>query len=313
MSLFGDYDILVVLLLCLILVVTSRLWNCDQRNECGIVIVSCRMRHYGCDILATVTTLRLWHCGCGTVVVTLWLWHFDCDTIVVTLSLWHCDCDLECGNVVATLWVWHYCDMIIDILTWLSGALLIYLTLLWLWKCICCDNRVVTSGLKHCHGNTHTVLHTFFVKICFPFFFAYLVVTILMGFVSRYAQGVIRMRKRVTLMVVTVTVLFRICWVSDIFAHSIDYYTSHSTSKEAYLTIHTLILLNTAVNPFVYALISQNFRQKMKRMLYCRYPGSTGSWSPTTSIPRSRRKSSQLGKNKKGKGTLSHNKTVPRS
>ena len=153
----------------------------------------------------------------------------------------------------------------------------------------------------------------FLLKFAFIFFFAYLVVTILMGFVSRYAQGVIRMRKRVTLMVVTVTVLFGICWVSDIFAHSIDYYTSHSTSKEAYLTIHTLILLNTAVNPFVYALISQNFRQKMKRMIYCRCPGSTGSWSPTTSIPRSRRKSSQLGKNKKGKGTLSHNKTVPRS
>lgn len=106
-------------------------------------------------------------------------------------------------------------------------------------------------------------------------------------------RGVIRMRKRVTLMVVTVTVIFGICWVSDVIAHSIDYYSPHGTSKEAYLTIHTLILLNTAVNPFVYALISQNFRQKMKRMIYCRYPGSTGSWSPTAIIPTSRRKSSE--------------------
>ena len=135
-----------------------------------------------------------------------------------------------------------------------------------------------------------------------------LLVTILIGFVSRYTQGVIRMRKRVTLMVVTVTVIFGICWVSDVIAHSIDYYSPHSTSKEAYLTIHTLILLNTAVNPFVYALISQNFRQKMKRMIYCRYPGSTGSWSPTAIIPTSRRKSSERGKNK-ATGSLSHNET----
>lgn len=106
-------------------------------------------------------------------------------------------------------------------------------------------------------------------------------------------RGVIRMRKRATLMVVTVTVLFGICWVSDITAHSIDYYTSHRISTETYLTIHTLILLNTAVNPFVYTLISHNFREKMKGMIYCRYPGSTDSWSPTTRIPPSRRKSSE--------------------
>ena len=114
-----------------------------------------------------------------------------------------------------------------------------------------------------------------------------------------------RMRKRVTLMVVAVTVMFGICWVSDVIAHSIDYYTSHSTSRVAYLIIHTLILLNTAVNPFVYALISHNFREKMKRMIYCRYPGSTDSWSPTTRIPKSKRTSSERGKNKV-KLTISH-------
>ena len=87
-----------------------------------------------------------------------------------------------------------------------------------------------------------------------------------------------------------------------------NYYTSHSTSKEAYQTIDTLILLNTAVNPFVYATISQNLRQKMKRMICCRCPGFTGSWSPNTRIPTSRGKSSKRGKNEV-KGTLSHNET----
>ena len=107
---------------------------------------------------------------------------------------------------------------------------------------------------------------------------------------------------------VTVTVLFVICWVSDITAHSIDNYTSRRIKNATYFTIHTLILLNTAVNPFVYALISHNFREKMKGMIYCRCPGSTDSWSPTTRIPTSKRKYSESAKNKV-KLNILHNKT----
>lgn len=81
-------------------------------------------------------------------------------------------------------------------------------------------------------------------------------------------------------MAATVTVMFGVCWVSDIIAHSVDYYTSLSTSKDTYSVIHTLILLNTAVNPFVYALINKTFREKLKGMLYFRCASSTGSFSP---------------------------------
>ena len=98
--------------------------------------------------------------------------------------------------------------------------------------------------------------------------------------VSHYMQGVIRVRKRVTLMAATVTVMFGVCWVSDIIAHSVDYYTSLSTSKDRNSVIHTLILLNSAVNPFVYALINKTFRDKLKGMLYCSCAPSTGSFSP---------------------------------
>jgi len=89
-----------------------------------------------------------------------------------------------------------------------------------------------------------------------------------------------RVRKRVTLMAVTVTVMFGVCWVSDIIAHTVDYYTSLDTSKETYAVIHTLILLNTAVNPFVYALINRTFREKLKEMLCCSCTISSGSFSP---------------------------------
>ena len=49
-------DCLSSLLLCLLVVVTSRLWNCDQQYECDIVTVTFQMRPYGCDILAPMTT-----------------------------------------------------------------------------------------------------------------------------------------------------------------------------------------------------------------------------------------------------------------
>ena len=107
----------------------------------------------------------------------------------------------------------------------------------------------------------------------------------LTGFVSSYTQGVIRVRKRVTLMVVTVTVMFGLCWVSDIIAHSVDYYTSLSTSKETYSVVHTLMLINTAVNPFVYALINKIFREKIKEMIWCSCTISKGSFSPPTVAP----------------------------
>ena len=107
----------------------------------------------------------------------------------------------------------------------------------------------------------------------------------LTGFVSSYTQGVIRVRKRVTLMVVTVTVMFGVCWVSDIIAHSVDYYTSLSTSKETYSVVHTLMLINTAVNPFVYALINRIFREKIKEMIWCNCAISKGSFSPPAVAP----------------------------
>ena len=106
------------------------------------------------------------------------------------------------------------------------------------------------------------------------------VVTILIRFASLYTQGVLRVRKRVTLMVITVTAMFGICWVSDVIAHGIDYYTSYHISEATYSVIHTMILLNSAVNPFVYALMNKTFREKMHGMMCCSCTGFTGSVSP---------------------------------
>ena len=88
-------------------------------------------------------------------------------------------------------------------------------------------------------------------------------------YVSPYTQGVLRVRKRVTLMGITVTAIFGICWAPDIIAHNLDLFTSVTISELAYVVIHMLLLFNSAVNPFVYALVNKNVREKLKGMICC--------------------------------------------
>ncbi|KAL9951082.1 hypothetical protein ACROYT_G043678 [Oculina patagonica] len=83
-------------------------------------------------------------------------------------------------------------------------------------------------------------------------------------------RGVVKVRKRVTLMVITVTTLFGICWLTDAVAHVVEDSTSYTAiDKVVFTVIHTMVLFNSAANPFVYALINLNFRKKMKEIIFC--------------------------------------------
>lgn len=65
-------------------------------------------------------------------------------------------------------------------------------------------------------------------------------------------------------MVVTVTAIFGICWLTDMIVHTADASLSYSVDKDIYIVSHTMILFGSAANPFVYALLNQNFREKIK-------------------------------------------------
>ena len=97
----------------------------------------------------------------------------------------------------------------------------------------------------------------------------------LVSFASPYTQGVMRVRKRVTLMVVTVTAIFGICWGAESVFYTFRSFVSYAASPVVLAIIRTMVLFNSAVNPFVYALLNQQFSEKMKRMIFC-----TGSSAP---------------------------------
>ena len=84
-----------------------------------------------------------------------------------------------------------------------------------------------------------------------------------------YWQGVLRVRRRVTLMVLTVSAIFGICWGIDTILHLLEEIGSYKLSPYAIPIAHTMIMFNSTVNPFAYALINQRFREKMKGMIYC--------------------------------------------
>jgi len=94
---------------------------------------------------------------------------------------------------------------------------------------------------------------------------------------SLHMQGVLRVRKRVTLMGETVTAMFGICWAPDVIVHNVSSYSAISIREDAYAVIRTLILFSAAVNPFVNALVNKNVREKLKEMLSCSSTSSTVS------------------------------------
>ena len=89
----------------------------------------------------------------------------------------------------------------------------------------------------------------------FLFFFVFLI------------QGVNRVRKRVTLMVVIVTVDFGICYGFMSVIYVLRKFASYNIGPVLVSVSFVMVLCNSAVKPFVYALLNRQFREKIKEML----------------------------------------------
>ena len=82
-------------------------------------------------------------------------------------------------------------------------------------------------------------------------------------------QGVLKVRKRVTLMVITVSIIFGVTWLADTFNFVLHYYKP-SFNKLTFAATSIFVLFNSAINPILYALINQRYKEKMKGILRCK-------------------------------------------
>ena len=79
----------------------------------------------------------------------------------------------------------------------------------------------------------------------------------------------LKLRKRVTLTVVIISAIFGVSWGTHSILHVLNDIGSYKLSPVAIPISHVMIMFNSAVNPFAYALINQRFRNKMKEMFCC--------------------------------------------
>ena len=89
-------------------------------------------------------------------------------------------------------------------------------------------------------------------------------------FVVFFFQGVLRVRKRATLSVITVSAIFGVCWITGLFVYVLSYYDIYMFGPPSYAISDTMFMLNSAINPFVYSLLNERFREKLKGMICCK-------------------------------------------
>lgn len=94
-------------------------------------------------------------------------------------------------------------------------------------------------------------------------------------------QGAMKLRKRVTLMVLTVTVIFGVSWGTSSAMYLLTYFTTLNLTTGFNIS-RLMVYFNSAINPIVYALVNQRFREKIKIMTSSCRCGSSVNRSLTT-------------------------------
>lgn len=85
-------------------------------------------------------------------------------------------------------------------------------------------------------------------------------------------QARIRSRLKVTKMVAVVSIMYTVCWLPNVVLYMLSQYKPelYAYGSVPYVTSVVLVGVNSAMNPFIYALHSTNFRQHIRGALCCK-------------------------------------------
>ncbi|XP_022806947.1 pyroglutamylated RFamide peptide receptor-like [Stylophora pistillata] len=77
-------------------------------------------------------------------------------------------------------------------------------------------------------------------------------------------KGVLKVRKRVTLSVITVSAIFGACEITGSLIYLLSHFDIFRFGSVPYIVSDTLIMFNSVVNPYIYARLNERFRQKLR-------------------------------------------------
>ena len=85
-----------------------------------------------------------------------------------------------------------------------------------------------------------------------------------------FSQGVLKVRKRVTKVVLAVSAIYGLCWLPNLTVYALAYLSpSQKYGSVLYITSIVLVTCNSTVNPFIYVFVNKKFREKVKSLLFC--------------------------------------------
>lgn len=91
----------------------------------------------------------------------------------------------------------------------------------------------------------------------------------------------IRSRKRITTMVLLVSAIYVVCWVPTLIIYFLaNVIPSESMYSVPHKTTIVLATINSSINPVVYSLRSQQFRQNLYKLVRCRWTTITTKIAP---------------------------------
>lgn len=83
-------------------------------------------------------------------------------------------------------------------------------------------------------------------------------------------RSLLRYRKRVTKMVIFVTIVYVLCWVPELLIYFLGFTGTITLEAIHHAIASALIVFNSSINPIVYSLQSSKFRKHLGELICCR-------------------------------------------